>query len=206
MWLDLLVWKMEYLFVISSKRDYRPYTSEDNELEIFENQVLYVLQEMEQRYLCYAPQNKAIGTVLKKYTEKQTPFNALGAVIVCDQLDSDPSLLTCHKNDKVIVLARCADGSVYCKTTGAVVVARGRVFMEKIFIEGELKSLPTFKEYSERSLNTSTMASPTISRAKLNKISEIEKSLDSLDKLGSASTIYKAIEKLNASHLKLSKN
>eukprot|EP00835_Amoeboradix_gromovi_P004101 NODE_301_length_11418_cov_0.342521.p6 type:complete len:201 gc:universal NODE_301_length_11418_cov_0.342521:10986-10384(-) len=156
----------EYLFVITAKRSYTPET--EDELELYQNQVLYVLEETDNNYLCHAPQEKVtrtVGYVKKEIVEKQVPFVVLAGILTSDQLNTDDSnIMTCYKSDKVLIVARCKDGYLYCKRLGSSTV-EGRVVMEKLFIEGDIYKLPTLSEYVERSLNTkSATSSPVLSR------------------------------------------
>ena len=196
----------EYLFIIVVKKNYDGILPD--ELSVFEDQVLYVLDELETTYLCYAPQTKDTGTVRKSNTEKQKVYVALAGIVINDQISNDPAEMTCFKDDKIVIVARCLDGYVYCKRTGTK-TNQGKVLIEKLFIEGDTNTLPTYKEYSERSSNT-TIAKGSPSTPRLRRLNENDETNSpqtmSLERVwntvkerkpSGAGTIAKAIEKLN---------
>eukprot|EP00834_Sanchytrium_tribonematis_P005950 NODE_398_length_8105_cov_1.375094.p7 type:complete len:197 gc:universal NODE_398_length_8105_cov_1.375094:6084-5494(-) len=183
---------VEYLYAVTVIEDYIPLNTD--ELIIYKNQILYVLQEQQERnhLLCFSPTTTETGKVYKMLVERLNPFTVYAAIVLIDHPSTfNEEVLSCFKGDKLLVVSQYDDDYVYCKKSSSKSVY-GRVLIKNLFIEGEdLKALPTFEKYLERDFQTfSAQPSPTLKRLneepkeQRNKLSNSLASLNKISKSG----------------------
>ncbi len=144
------------LYTVIVKRDYSANTSE--ELSLTEGHLLNVLEDRETQLFCFSTNSKEYGVVNKVLVEKQGQYPTLGGLILFDQFDTE--LMSCRKDDKVIAVARCIGGYVYCKLLKNKDL-QGKVKLENIFIDGDIHSLPSIDKYQKRSQQSTRVNSST---------------------------------------------
>eukprot|EP00834_Sanchytrium_tribonematis_P005949 NODE_398_length_8105_cov_1.375094.p6 type:complete len:198 gc:universal NODE_398_length_8105_cov_1.375094:4743-4150(-) len=136
----------EFLFSVTSLQKYS--TTNPQELSLELNELLHVSEERDLFYFCYSPASKKSGFVPKNYVQIQKPLPVLPATIKADY-EAESDELGCEEGERIILLAQIDLKWVYAKKMTRELII-GRIRIDLLHADGDIKSLPLMDEYNRR--------------------------------------------------------